>query len=106
MLLLGPGPDGHVGCLFPDSAEIKASRAGKVALARVRSVVSLPYSSPNLVAVLTVLMIIITTIAFTDITSIIAVVCSPTLVAPGCARGQRRARGRRFRRDLARRDEP
>jgi len=33
MLLLGTGPDGHVGCLFPDSAEIKASRAGKVVLA-------------------------------------------------------------------------
>ena len=42
MLLVGTGPDGHVGCLFPDSAEIKASRAGKVALARLRSVVSLP----------------------------------------------------------------
>lgn len=33
MMLLGTGPDGHVGCLFPDSAEIKASGTGKVVLA-------------------------------------------------------------------------
>jgi len=30
MLLLGTGPDGHCGCLFPDSAEIKATKSGKV----------------------------------------------------------------------------
>lgn len=33
MMLLGTGPDGHCGCLFPDSAEIKATGAGEVVLA-------------------------------------------------------------------------
>merc|ERR1712060_594729 len=33
MMLLGTGPDGHCGCLFPDSAEIKATGTGKVVLA-------------------------------------------------------------------------
>ena len=33
MMLLGTGPDGHCGCLFPDSAEIKATGAGKVVVA-------------------------------------------------------------------------
>merc|ERR1711963_760827 len=32
-MLLGTGPDGHCGCLFPDSAEVKGSGAGKVVLA-------------------------------------------------------------------------
>lgn len=31
--LLGTGADGHCGCLFPDSAEIKATGTGKVVLA-------------------------------------------------------------------------
>jgi len=33
MMLLGTGPDGHCGCLFPDTPEIKATGAGKVVLA-------------------------------------------------------------------------
>lgn len=33
MMLLGTGPDGHCGCLFPDSAEIKLSGAGKIVVA-------------------------------------------------------------------------
>ena len=33
MMLLGTGADGHCGCLFPDSAEIKATGSGKVVLA-------------------------------------------------------------------------
>lgn len=33
MMLLGTGPDGHCGCLFPDSPEIKATGTGKVVLA-------------------------------------------------------------------------
>lgn len=31
--LLGTGGDGHCGCLFPDSAEIKATGTGQVVLA-------------------------------------------------------------------------
>jgi len=33
MLLLGTGPDGHCGCLFPDTPEIKATGKGKVVMA-------------------------------------------------------------------------
>ena len=33
MMLLGTGPDGHCGCLFPDSAEIKTFGSGAVCLA-------------------------------------------------------------------------
>lgn len=33
MMLLGTGPDGHCGCLFPDTPEIKATGAGKIMLA-------------------------------------------------------------------------
>lgn len=33
MMLLGTGGDGHVGCLFPGSAEIKATGQGKVVIA-------------------------------------------------------------------------
>ena len=33
MMLLGTGGDGHCGCLFPDSDEIKATGSGKVVLA-------------------------------------------------------------------------
>jgi len=33
MMLLGTGGDGHCGCLFPDSAEIKATGTGAVVLA-------------------------------------------------------------------------
>jgi len=33
MMLLGTGGDGHCGCLFPDSAEIKATGSGQVVLA-------------------------------------------------------------------------
>jgi len=33
MMLLGTGPDGHCGCLFPESAEIKATGLGQVVLA-------------------------------------------------------------------------
>lgn len=33
MMLLGTGPDGHCGCIFPDSAEVKATGKGEVVLA-------------------------------------------------------------------------
>merc|ERR1719231_1069351 len=33
MLLLGTGPDAHVGCIFPESSEINATGTGKVILA-------------------------------------------------------------------------
>ena len=33
MMLLGTGPDGHCGCIFPDSAEVKATGSGKVVVA-------------------------------------------------------------------------
>jgi len=33
MMLLGTGPDGHCGCLFPDTPEIKATGLGKIVLA-------------------------------------------------------------------------
>jgi len=33
MMLLGTGPDGHCGCVFPDSAEIKATGSGQVVVA-------------------------------------------------------------------------
>ena len=33
MMLLGTGPDGHCGCLFPDTPEIKATGSGQVVLA-------------------------------------------------------------------------
>ncbi|KAL1498454.1 hypothetical protein AB1Y20_013779 [Prymnesium parvum] len=33
MMLLGTGADGHCGCVFPQSAEVKATGAGRVALA-------------------------------------------------------------------------
>jgi len=33
MMLLGTGPDGHCGCLFPDTAEIKATGTGQVVMA-------------------------------------------------------------------------
>jgi len=33
MMLLGTGGDGHCGCLFPDSAEIKVTGAGKIVVA-------------------------------------------------------------------------
>ena len=33
MMLLGTGPDGHCGCIFPDSAEVKAAGSGAVVLA-------------------------------------------------------------------------
>lgn len=33
MMLLGTGPDGHCGCLFPESAEIKVTGAGDVVVA-------------------------------------------------------------------------
>ena len=33
MMLLGTGPDGHCGCIFPDSAEVKATGSGAAVLA-------------------------------------------------------------------------
>ena len=33
MMLLGTGPDGHCGCLFPDTPEIQATGTGKVVMA-------------------------------------------------------------------------
>lgn len=33
MMLLGTGPDGHCGCLFPDTPEMKATGSGKVVVA-------------------------------------------------------------------------
>lgn len=33
MMLLGTGPDGHCGCLFPDTPEIKATGSGKIVMA-------------------------------------------------------------------------
>merc|ERR1719491_2423017 len=33
MMLLGTGPDGHVGCIFPDSPEVQATGQGKVMIA-------------------------------------------------------------------------
>jgi len=33
MMLLGTGPDGHCGCIFPDSAEVRATGSGQVMLA-------------------------------------------------------------------------
>ena len=33
MMLLGTGGDGHCGCLFPDSAEIKATGSGAIVVA-------------------------------------------------------------------------
>ena len=33
MMLLGTGPDGHCGCLFPDTPEIKATGTGQVVMA-------------------------------------------------------------------------
>ena len=33
MMLLGTGPDGHCGCLFPDTPEIKATGTGQIVLA-------------------------------------------------------------------------
>merc|ERR1712127_563038 len=33
MMLLGTGPDGHCGCLFPDTPEIQATGTGKVVTA-------------------------------------------------------------------------
>jgi 6-phosphogluconolactonase len=33
MMLLGTGPDGHCGCIFPDSAEVKATGSGAICLA-------------------------------------------------------------------------
>jgi 6-phosphogluconolactonase len=33
MMLLGTGPDGHCGCIFPDSPEVKAFGSGQVVLA-------------------------------------------------------------------------
>merc|ERR1719483_1122278 len=32
-MLLGTGPDGHCGCLFPDTPEIQATGTGKVVMA-------------------------------------------------------------------------
>ena len=32
-MLLGTGPDGHCGCLFPDTPEIKATGTGQVVMA-------------------------------------------------------------------------
>jgi 6-phosphogluconolactonase len=33
MMLLGTGPDGHCGCLFPDTPEIKATGTGQIVMA-------------------------------------------------------------------------